>query len=203
MNCELKACPWCGGGNIDPPAYRVAYARCIDCNAYGPSAEHKHGDSQQEFIARAVAAWNTRPTPAPGALPELPEPAAWMRGFELTFEHGRIDSNAAVLMGYEPLFGAPQVHAYARAYAEQCRAGVWMPIESAPKDGAEDVFLLLRDGESVRARWWLIETDEFDYDVFDWVSVGSSHVDFSLHEPTHWRPALQSAFADDEGVKRG
>lgn len=132
-------------------------------------------DSLQEKLADS----------APGALPKLPEPAARMKRPSAQNSFNRD----------EPYFTASQMHAYAITYAEQCHVGA---------DGSKEVCAF----ES----WALAQG--FHSDDFDRIEGRPANKlgltweyngNFLQASWAAWmeRAALQSAFADDEGVKRG
>jgi Lar family restriction alleviation protein len=217
MNGELKAdgCPFCGSTEISDgemltekdDGSRVTQSQCRGCGAFGPEAVT---DGPDYGGVRAITAWNrrARPTPAPGALPEFPEPAAILeRTWRGSWFVGADQLDASVTE--QPVYTEDHLHAYARAYAEQCSAGVWLPIETAPKDGS---YMLVANAHgSWIAKWHPVYQSGYRPSN-PWASMmlNHDHIDKPgrFDKPTHWMPlpappALQSAFADDEGVKCG
>jgi Lar family restriction alleviation protein len=55
-NETLKPCPFCGSENIEI-APIGEYVFCNDCYTIGPQ---EHGNTSEEKIQRAIAAWNKR-----------------------------------------------------------------------------------------------------------------------------------------------
>lgn len=131
-----------------------------------PTCRKRADDPYALFCSDGFHAKPDRPTPAPGALPELPE--AYQ-----TVTHYDCDAGTQRTFG---LHAADTVKAYARAYAEQCRAGVVVTDEMVER--AVDAYDASRKT----------------------LPVWNDYRDVKRHMV---RAALQSAFADDEGVRRG
>lgn len=79
--------------------------------------------------------------------------------------------------------------------APKAEAGVWHPIEDAPKDGTW--FVARQDGETYPCQWHVEEPDEGPgyegwYDLFN----------HSFEAPTEWCPAHPVTAITDEAVER-
>lgn len=181
MNGELKRCPFCGGQAYEHHDRGLWMVGCPvnGCNASAWVA----ADSEQ----KARDEWNTRhsPTPAPGALPELPEPIGHVHSdYEYCADKPFKNDGWPV-----SVYDEHQMQAYARAYAEQCRAGVWLPASTAP------------DGDCLEFPIWVAwNNGRVDY-VDECACVDYTGCIGWMKVIPPAPPALQSAFADDEGVK--
>ena len=203
MNGELKACPFCGGSarivrEMDSDGFGAFYAvACGTCRASSGNQYASNGNDCPLMYGEVRDKWNTRPTPAPGALPELIE--SRLRYLERFSDEGQHKSIPGPYAG--PAWELAQdlrmaIPAYASAYAEQCCTGVWLPIDSAPKDE------LILVGPTKRMGICAAMNHSRD----GWVTETTSEW-YPIYEPSHWMPlpappTLQSAFADDEGVKK-
>lgn len=175
MNGELKACPFCGQSKHDsvrgPYVNATGESFVVVCGKCGASSDY------YSRTGSAIEAWNTRavPTPAPGALPELIESRLrYLERFSDEGQHKSIPgpyAGSAWELAQDLRMAIP---AYARAYAEQCSAGVVVTDEVVRRSLAE-----------------------YCRHIADDIDKGISPIDQSKA----MRAALQSAFADDEGVK--
>ena len=65
---KLKPCPFCGSEDVDDWgectwSRPVKWMYCVECHCRGPRVMMGRGESDEGWMQRTIAAWNTRHTP--------------------------------------------------------------------------------------------------------------------------------------------
>ena len=80
-----------------------------------------------------------------------------------------------------------------RVLKELAEMNVWLPIETAPKDGLRIILFCDRVFGSIRTGYWksIVRTidEQISYDASGWLMDGFDHPNnMEPFTPTHWKP---------------